>query len=122
MYLELERRTWLVSPYSLFLNIGALRAKKKYTEKTILDEAALSRDLDKVRQLGYAVDNEEMEIGVRCVASPIRQHIGSIIAAVSISGPSSRLTSDRTSQVGELVRHAADEISADLGYTNIGTV
>jgi DNA-binding IclR family transcriptional regulator len=92
--------------------------KKKYTEKTILDETALNRELDAVRRLGYAVDNEEMEIGVRCVASPIRQHIGSIIAAVSISGPSSRLTSDRTPRVGELVRRAADEISTDLGYTN----
>ncbi len=97
-------------------------AKKKYTEKTIWDETALNRELDAVRRLGYAVDNEEMEIGVRCVASPIRQHIGSIIAAVSISGPSSRLTSDRTPIVGELVRQAAGKISADLGYTKKGPV
>lgn len=94
--------------------------KKRYTIKTIVDEAELERELETFRQLGYAVDDEEMEIGVRCVSAPIRQHSGSVVAAISISGPSSRLTSERTPVVGDLVRKTAAEISADLGYTNMG--
>jgi|SRR5271157_2309967 len=90
--------------------------KKSYTEKTITDEPRLKTDLQVIRRLGYAVDDEEMEIGVRCVASAIRQARGNVIAAVSISAPSSRLTASRVSLVGELVRRSAGQISADLGY------
>ncbi|MGC8602438.1 MAG: IclR family transcriptional regulator [Desulfomonilaceae bacterium] len=93
-------------------------AKKQFTVNTIIREEDLDQDLESVRRLGYAVDNEEMEIGVRCVAAPIRQHVGNVVAAVSISGPSFRLTSERTPIVGDLVRQTADKISADLGYVN----
>jgi DNA-binding IclR family transcriptional regulator len=90
--------------------------KQRYTDKTITDEASLRRELQDVRRLGYAVDDEEMEIGVRCVASAIHQHRSGIVAGVSISGPSSRLTTERIPLVGELVRQAAERISADLGH------
>jgi DNA-binding IclR family transcriptional regulator len=90
--------------------------KKRYSEKTIMDEPSLERELQAVRQLGYAVDNEEMESGVRCVASAIRQYGRGIVAAVSISGPSSRLTTARIPIMGEMVRQSARLISADLGY------
>jgi len=90
--------------------------KESYTEKTITDELHLRKDLEAIHLLGYAVDNEEMEIGVRCVAAPIRQDRGRIVAAVSVSGPSSRLTPERIAFVGELVRQAAGRISVDLGY------
>ncbi|MGC8660688.1 MAG: IclR family transcriptional regulator, partial [Desulfomonilaceae bacterium] len=94
--------------------------KRRYTSNTIVDEAKLERELEAIRQSGYSVDDEEMEIGVRCVAAPIRQHSGGIVAAISISGPSSRVTSDRTPLVGDLVRRTAEEISADLGYVKVG--
>jgi IclR family transcriptional regulator, KDG regulon repressor len=89
--------------------------KKLYTDKTITDEARLRRELEFIRAQGYAVDNEEMEIGVRCVASAIRQHKSGIVAAVSISGPSSRFSDERMPGLGDLVRGAAVQISADLG-------
>ncbi len=90
--------------------------KEPYTGKTITDDRHLRKDLDAIRRLGYAVDDEEMEIGVRCVAAPIRHDRGRIIAAVSISGPSSRLTTDRVASIGKLVRQTASRISMDLGY------
>ncbi len=90
--------------------------KERYTEKTIVDELHLRKNLEAIHLLGYAVDDEEMEIGVRCVAAPIRQDLGKIVAAVSISGPSSRLTTERIAVVGELVRQTAGRISVDLGY------
>lgn len=103
-------------PNEFLLEYWRTTEKKRYTEKTITDEPRLKTDLQVIRRLGYAVDDEEMEIGVRCVASAIRQDRGNVIAAMSISGPSSRLTASRVSLVGELVRHTAGQISADLGY------
>jgi len=92
--------------------------KQPYTVNTIMDEPALKKELQAIRKLGYAVDNEEMEIGVRCVACLIRQDRAGIVGAVSISGPSSRLTRDGMASFGELVRQTAGRITADLGYTN----
>jgi IclR family transcriptional regulator, KDG regulon repressor len=94
--------------------------KRPYTDRTIRDEPSLRSELDIIRRQGYAVDNEEMEIGVRCVASAIRQHRSGIVAGVSISGPSSRLTLDRIPSMGESVRLTASLISADLGATDEG--
>jgi len=94
-------------------------AKKEcHTVNTIMDQESLKRELQAIRQFGYAVDNEEMEIGVRCVACLIRQHRAGIVGAVSISGPSSRLTRDKVTSLGELVRETAGRITADLGYRN----
>ncbi len=90
--------------------------KERYTVNTIKDEQRLARELQKIRRLGYAVDTEEMEIGVRCVASLIRQDRARLVGAVSISGPSSRLTDDKITSLGELVRQTAGRIAADLGY------
>ncbi len=89
--------------------------KKPYTDKTITDDASLKAELEIIRRQGYAVDNEEMEIGVRCVAAVIRQHKSGIVAGVSISGPSSRLTVESIPGIGESVRRTAGRISADLG-------
>ncbi len=91
--------------------------KEPYTVNTIVDEQSLTTELQRIRRLGYAVDDEEMEIGVRCVASLIRQDRARIVGAVSISGPSSRLTDDKMTSLGEMVRQTASRIAADLGYT-----
>jgi IclR family KDG regulon transcriptional repressor len=90
--------------------------KERNTVNTIMDEQSLKRELQAIRRVGYAVDNEEMEIGVRCVACLIRQHRAGIVGSVSISGPSSRLTIDNVPSLGELVRESASRITADLGY------
>lgn len=85
------------------------------TPNTITDPAELKRRLAAVRQQGYAVDLEELEVGLRCVAAPIRDPRGQVIAGLSISGPRHSMTPEAMHHFGELVRSAADAISARLG-------
>ncbi|TCJ13670.1 IclR family transcriptional regulator [Rubrobacter taiwanensis] len=88
----------------------------KYTTSTLCDPDELRRELEKVRERGYALDLEEHEEGVRCVAAPIRDASGKTVAAVSISGPAHRLP--KRLLRGELARAtkaAAREIGHRLG-------
>lgn len=87
------------------------------TENTIMDPHQLKDHLAVVRSRGYAVDDEEGERGIRCVAAPIRNGAGLTVAAVSISGPSIRVTRKRIRDtlISE-VREAALEISKKLGF------
>lgn len=88
------------------------------TPKTIADGEALGAELDKVAAAGYAIDDEESNPGVVCIAAPIFNGKGRIEAAVSISGPRAEFDGDGTmAQMIELVRGAAGEISARLGWS-----
>lgn len=90
---------------------------KRYTPNTIIDKTELKKHLAAVAELGYAVDNEELDAGVRCVSAPIRDYTRRIIGAVSISGPSMRFTQERIDkELVPLVKKAAEEISTKLGY------
>ena len=60
---------------------------KAYTKKTIIDMGIFLSELARIRKLGYAVDNEEYKLGVRCVASPIISYSNEVLGAISISGP-----------------------------------
>lgn len=87
----------------------------KYTRNTITDPYLLEKELQKIRHQGYAIDNEEIMDGLRCVAAPIRDHKGDVCAAISISGPAVRLDEDRLPVAIDRVTKTADEISAALG-------
>lgn len=90
---------------------------KTHTSNTISDPANLAEHLRSVADLGYAVDNEEFDVGVRCVGAPIRDYTRQIIGAVSITGPSERLSSERMNrELIPLVKRSAQEISSRLGY------
>jgi DNA-binding IclR family transcriptional regulator len=66
---------------------------------------------------GYAVDNEELDLGVRCVGAPIRDYTRRIVGAVSISGPSMRFSDERMQkELIPMVVKAGEEISSKLGY------
>lgn len=73
------------------LDIEKLKGVKKYTENTLTDLDDILKELDKVRQEGYAIDNEEQEIGLTCIGAPILGKDGNAIAAMSMSGPSARM-------------------------------
>lgn len=90
---------------------------KRFTPNTITDRDELKKHLQQVAELGYAIDNEELDIGVRCVGAPIRDYTRRIIGAVSISGPSMRFTDDRMDkELIPLVKRAGEEISTKLGF------
>jgi DNA-binding IclR family transcriptional regulator len=86
------------------------------TPNTISEPAEFTEHLTRVRRLGYAFDDEEHRLGVRCVASPVRDHTGLAIAAISISGPAFRLSRERLNELVEPLRQSAEELSALLGY------
>jgi IclR family KDG regulon transcriptional repressor len=86
------------------------------TPKTITDPDKFYGELDQVREQGYAVDDEENEIGGRCIAVSIFDHTGKAIAAVSISAPTARLPMSDVPQAGAMVRETAKAISRGLGY------
>ena len=89
---------------------------KRYTERTIVDSAALIAELATVRQKGYAIDDEEIEVGLRCVAAPIRDHTGQVTAAISVAAPVQRMSKKTLQTTAPTVMAAADSISRRLGY------
>lgn len=89
---------------------------RPYTPKTLSEPDDLRRELDEARALGFALDDEEREAGVCCVAAPIFDRMGRCVAALSISGPTTRMSRERAAGLGPLVRQAADTCSAELGF------
>lgn len=89
----------------------------KHTRQTITDPERLRRELAQVRAQGYAVDNMEHQPDVRCVAVPIRDHAGRVVASLSVSGPATRIPKDRIPTLAVRVREVAAKLSARLGYT-----
>ena len=88
----------------------------RFTEETITDPILLQEELKKVRQQGYAVAQEELEIGLSAVAAPVWNHEEEVVAAVSVSGPSFRLSSEKIPELAELTKRTANEVSHQLGY------
>ena len=87
----------------------------RYTSNTVTDPEMLDKELAAVRVRGYAVDEEEHDIGVRCVGAPIWGYHGEVVASISISGPAVRITRDRVPALAELAIAAARDISRELG-------
>ncbi len=82
-----------------------------YTPRTLTTQRALTEDLARTRSLGYATDDEEFTTGIRCVARPIYDDSGFMIAAVGLSGPSVRVTPARLAELGRIVLPlSADEL------------
>lgn len=91
------------------------RGLKKFTDRTLVDPAALFTELEAIRDRGWAVDDEERTRGMRCVAAPIYNEFGEAIAGVSVSGPAVRMDDNRLGELGPLVKRTADRISRSIG-------
>jgi DNA-binding IclR family transcriptional regulator len=87
-----------------------------HTQRTITRPAELRKRLELVRAQGYAVDDEELELGVRAVSAPVRDRDGRVVAALSVTCPTSRLPRERIPVVAADARQAADAISRRLGW------
>lgn len=86
------------------------------TPRTITDRAVLRQDLRRVRARGWAIDDEEIFPGLRCVAAPIFGFDGRVAAGVSVAGPTSRMPKDSLPGFASKVLITAEEISSRLGH------
>ncbi len=91
---------------------------KRFTKNTITDRKKFFEELKKIRERGYAIDNEEIEDGLRCIAAPVFNGEGNVIAAVSISGPSSRINEETYEEFSKYVIKTAKLISEELKNIN----
>jgi len=101
------------------LDLKALVKKRKlhpYTPNTITSLTRLRNELRAVRERGYAIDNEEMEEGLKCIAAPVRDHAGKVVASVGILSPAFRLPDRKIPQSATSVVQEANDLSAELGY------
>jgi IclR family acetate operon transcriptional repressor len=87
-----------------------------FTPRTIAKGDELRRQLELVRDLGYAIDDEEFETGIRAVSAPVRNRDGAVVAAMSVAGPATRLTPDRVSFVTRELLAAALAVSNRMGW------
>lgn len=102
-FLEDEDRLRLLSQYTY----------EKFTENTIDSAYKLQQELEKIKICGYAIDNEESEIGLRCVAVPIRSYRGKVLAALSLSGASGKVIS-MENKLKDLLFNTAEEMRLSL--------
>ncbi len=91
------------------------------TSNTLTDAQALQHELAKIRSQGYAFDDEENEPEVRCIAAPLFDYSSHSVAAISISGPTSRITPERVEHLGILVKEIAERVSERLGFRGTNT-
>ena len=92
---------------------------KRRTGRTLTTGRDLRAELRQVREQGYASDDEEFEEGLRCLAAPIRDHGGSVVASLGIAGPAVRLNPARLPEQIKLVKDAAETVSTALGYKGV---
>jgi len=91
---------------------------ERFTHRTIATPDALRVEIEKTRRRGYAVDDEELEEGLRCIAVPVLDAQHQPVAAVSVSGPSFRVTAQKLPQVANHLLQCVRGISADMGYVS----
>ena len=104
-FMDAERRRHLLATIDL----------PRETRSTITQASLLEAELARIRQRGFAIDDEEHALGLRCVAAPLFDELGHAVAAISVSGPSARVPRSRLPALGRLVSRVAEEASGDYG-------
>jgi len=89
---------------------------KALTPNTITSKDELLLELEKIKQRGYALDDEECELGARCLSAGIKDYTGEYVAGISVSGPTTRMTMEYIEQIKDVVIETADKISRELSY------
>ncbi|OIJ11557.1 IclR family transcriptional regulator [Anaerobacillus arseniciselenatis] len=88
----------------------------RQTENTIMDKESLNKEFEKVRKQGYAIDNEENELGVFCIAFPIKNQNGQVVAAISTSTTVTKQDEVEFSETFKLIKLTAERLSNQLGF------
>jgi len=97
------------------------RGLSKHTLHTVITAAKFFKELEQVRDQGYSLDDEENNLGVRCVGAPIFNESGHIEASIGLSGPLHRVNSETIPRIAEIVKETTRRISGQLGYPGSGT-
>lgn len=98
------------------LNMLLPEKVEKFTPNTVTNKEEFIKRLKLIKEKGYALDNEEFSIGLKCVAAPIFNHEGKAIYGLSVSGPSVRMTEEKIQESIKLIKLAAEKISRKIGY------
>ncbi|MES0884155.1 HTH-type transcriptional regulator BhcR [Roseibium sp. SCP14] len=88
---------------------------ERFTEHTLCDPETLKDDLGKIRARGYSIDGEEKNLGMRCIAAPVFDNYGEVVAGLSVSGPTSRVSADKIDALAASVKEAAKALTIALG-------
>lgn len=99
-----------------FQSLALPTVLSKRTDKTLTTPSALHAHLETIRQQGYALDDEENFLGVRCLAAPVYNHQGTCIACMGVSGPTLRMTDEAMASLARHVKELAAALSQHLGY------
>ena len=94
----------------------AVKGLRALTPHTLVTREALVNSLEMIRSRGYALEDEERELGARCVAAPVRDYSGRIVGGISVSGPTTRMSRARLEALAPLVMDTAAELSRRLAY------
>ena len=103
-------------PQSTLDELIARRPLIALTAKTLATTGALAAELRRIRVRGYAIDDEEIEKGLRCVAAPVRDFTGQVVGALSVAGPTFRITKKKVPALAGSVLAVAGDLSVELGY------
>jgi DNA-binding IclR family transcriptional regulator len=95
--------------------------RRAFTEATLTDKDRLMNELEVIRKRGYSIDDAEREIGVRCIAAPVRNQRGQVAAAISLTGPTVRVTTARLHELAAVLVKTAQTISEVWSDSSIGT-
>lgn len=96
--------------------IIAIKGLKALTPNTITSKNELLKELETIKTQGYALDDEECELGARCISAGIKDYTGKYVAGISVSGPTTRLTMENIKTIKNVVIEIADKISEQLAY------
>ncbi|MDF2676987.1 MAG: IclR family transcriptional regulator [Bacillota bacterium] len=104
-------------------NLVSVKGLSSLTPNTIIGKDELLKELEKIRIQGFALDNEECELGARCISASIKDYTGKVVAGISVSGPITRMTMDYIETIKNTVISTAQKISELLAYNeNINSI
>ncbi len=89
---------------------------EQFTSKTIKDVNQLTENINIIRGRGYSLDDEEYSAGLTCISVPLKNYRNEIVAAISISGATIRMTEDKLNEIQKELKHVAERLSAYLGW------
>jgi len=96
--------------------LGILNHLERFTPNTIVDKVEFIKHIKEVAKRGYAVDNEEYNLGMRCVGVPLRDYTGRVVGGISVSGPSFRMTDKVLKKIIPVIKAAGEKVSKRLGF------